>query len=231
MSLMHKHLLLIEDDQTLRQFLIKFLQKNGFIVTSYEQGAKAIHYVTDKKPDLVILDLQLPDISGESVLKSLRETHPTLPVIILTAKSTVTDITQGLNLGADDYLGKPFDAQELLARIHARLRNPANEDQVLHLHDLTLDLNARELTKNDKVIPLTKTEFDLLHTLMIHIGTVLTREMLLNHVWGYNHEIETRVVDVYIGYLRKKIDTPPNPTLIKSKRGYGYYIKKPQKAI
>jgi DNA-binding response OmpR family regulator len=177
-------------------------------------------------PDIVILDLGLPDMTGESVCLEIRKNYPNLPVIILTAKDTVADVVAGLNLGADDYVTKPFVADELLARISARLRNQnGSKDNKLSVDGLELDNKTFEVVRDGKQIQLTPQEFKLLEYLMNNKGRILTREMILNRVWLYSPDIETRVVDVYMGYLRKKIDQDFDKKLLHSVRGFGYMIK------
>ena len=173
----------------------------------------------------MILDLGLPNMSGEAVCMEVRKKYPDLPVIILTAKDSINDIVNGLNLGADDYMTKPFVADELLARIKARLRAKGNGDSKLVVGDLELDNQSLEVKRSGSDIQLTPQEFKLLQYLMSNKGRILTREMILNRVWLYSPEIETRVVDVYMGYLRKKIDSEYEKKLLHSVRGFGYMIK------
>jgi DNA-binding response OmpR family regulator len=221
---MSTNLLVVEDDTDLLGVLSEFLKSEGFIVYTASSGSKALKKVDETLPDLVLLDLGLPDIQGESVLLKIREKHPNLPVIILTAKSKPQDIAQGLNIGADDYLPKPFAAEELLARINARIKKVDNTKDMLCVQDLTLDLSRMIAIRKGVEITLTKTEYDLLRYLMENAGRVITREMILNHVWGYTTAVESRVVDVYIGYLRKKIDGTLKKKLIINNRGFGYLI-------
>ena len=171
-----------------------------------------------------MLDLGLPDIQGETILKKVRGDYPDLPIIILTAKSKPQEVADGLNLGADDYLPKPFAAEELLARINARIKKAKTKNDTITVSDLTLNLSKMVAKRGSKNISLTKTEFELLKFLMENKGRVLSREIILNNVWGYTTEIESRVVDVYMGYLRKKIDKKYTNKLIKNKRGFGYYF-------
>ena len=173
----------------------------------------------------MVLDLGLPNMSGEAVTSEVRKKYPELPVIILTAKDSISDIVQGLNLGADDYMTKPFVADEFLARIKARLRRTENGETKLTVADLILDNKTLEVKRGEKIIQLTPQEFKLLQYLMSNKGRILTREMILNRIWLYSSEIETRVVDVYMGYLRKKIDTGFSKKLLHSVRGFGYVIK------
>jgi two-component system, OmpR family, response regulator ArlR len=218
--------LIVEDDNGLQKYLKEFLIDNGFSASIAPDGISALSTIKKAPPDLVILDLGLPDMSGESVCMEIRKNFPQLPVVILTAKDSVSDIVSGLQLGADDYVTKPFVSDELLARITARLRNQNlyNENK-LAVGDLELDTKTFEVTRDGKAIPLTPQEFKLLEYLMNNKGRILTREMILNRVWLYSPDIETRVVDVYMGYLRKKIDNSHTKKLLHSVRGFGYMIK------
>ena len=222
---MAKTILVVEDDSGLQKYLKELLLDNGFGVQTASDGIAALNSLTKLLPDLVILDLGLPNMSGESVCAEIRKKYPELPVIILTAKDTVSDIVQGLNLGADDYMTKPFVADELLARVKARLRGGSNGDAKLKVGDLSLDDKTLEVKRGESQIQLTPQEFKLLQYLMNNKGRILTREMILNRVWLYSQDIETRVVDVYMGYLRKKIDGDADKKLLHSVRGFGYMIK------
>lgn len=220
-----KSILLVEDDVTLLSFLQDLLREEGYIVDGVSQGARAIQKVSERKPDIVLLDLTLPDLAGETVLTHMKKDYPQLPVIILTAKIGVENIAKGLNIGADDYLEKPFAREELLARIKARLRSNGDDKEEYKIADLVVNLATREAKRGKKNISLTKTEFNLLFYLIKNQGRVVTRDMILNHVWGYNTDIESRVVDIYIGYLRKKICYDFPTRLIYCKRGIGYVMR------
>ncbi len=217
-------LLIVEDNNALQGVLSKILQDEGFVTEVTSSGSEALAKIEKMPPGLVLLDLGLPDIQGESVLKKIRENYPRLPVVILTAKSKPQEIAEGLNLGADDYLAKPFAVEELLARINARIKGGGNKKDFLRVGNLALDLSRMTAKRGSREINLTKTEFELLKLLLENTGRVLTREMILNHVWAYSTEVETRVVDVYIGYLRYKIDSGFKKKLIQNKRGFGYLI-------
>ncbi len=217
--------LVVEDDSSLQKYLKELLLDNQYSVQVASDGITALNTLAKLPPDLMILDLGLPNMSGESVCQEVRKKYPELPVIILTAKDSVSDIVQGLNLGADDYMTKPFVADELLARINARLRNTNGVDTKLKVDNLELDEKALEVKRDGKLIQLTPQEFKLLEYLMRNKGRILTREMILNRVWLYSQDIETRVVDVYIGYLKKKVDAPYDKKLLHSVRGFGYMIK------
>src|SRR3989338_3583525 len=218
-------ILVVEDDLGLQKYLKELFLNNQYSVQVASDGVSALNNLEKVPPDLVILDLGLPDMTGQSVVVELRKKHPNLPVIILTAKDTTTDIVEGLNMGADDYMTKPFVADELLARVKVRFRSNGEIDNKLKIADLELDDRALEVKRGGKLIQLTPQEFKLLEYLMHNKGRVLTRYMILNIVWLYSQDIETRVVDVYMGYLKKKIDADYPKKLIHSVRGFGYMIK------
>lgn len=220
---MAKTIIVIEDDKDLRQGLSEILQTNYYLVVEAEDGPQALNKIAALPPDLILLDLGLPTMSGETVCKECKKNWPHIPVIILTAKGTTQDMVDGLNLGADDYIAKPFDTDELIARIAARLRNN-QQDIVIKIDGLEIDTEKLTVTRNGKNISLTPQEFRLLEYLAINQGKVLQRDMILNRVWSYSPDIESRVVDVYIGYLRKKIDKGAKNKLIQTVRGFGYKI-------
>ena len=218
--------LIVEDDKGLQNYLKELLLDNGYSVKIASDGIEALETLTKTQPDVMVLDLGLPNMSGEAVCAEVRKKYPELPVIILTAKDSIDDIVQGLNLGADDYMTKPFVADEFLARIKARLRRQdGGSESILTVADLSLNSKTLEVTRGEKQIQLTPQEFKLLQYLMNNKGRILTREMILNRIWLYSSDIETRVVDVYMGYLRKKIDTGFEKKLLHSVRGFGYVIK------
>ncbi len=222
---MASNILVVEDDLGLQKYLKELLLDNGYFVQAAGDGIQALNSIEKLKPDLVVLDLGLPNMSGETVCLEIRKKYPDLRVIILTAKDGVADIVHGLSLGADDYMTKPFIADEFLARIKARLRHTQGTDNKLTVDDLELNNQTLEVSRDGELIQLTPQEFKLLQYLMSNKGRVLTREMILNRVWLYSPDIETRVVDVYMGYLRKKIDNGNDKKLIQSVRGFGYMIK------
>lgn len=218
-------ILIIEDDHDLQDFLKQLLADHGYTFIATSSGSSALNVVKKSAVDLVILDLGLPDIDGKTICTTIKDLYPNLPIIILTAKGTTEDIVQGLNLGADDYIPKPFVGEELVARIKARLRHNRGSKTRYQVVDLELDTETFTVTRNKKTIPLTKTEFRLLEYLIINKNRVLNREMILNNVWSYSADVESRVVDVFIGYLREKIDKDFTKKLIQSVRGFGYIIK------
>lgn len=222
---MTKNILIVEDDLGLQKYLKELLLDNGFSAQSASDGIQALNSIAKLAPDLVLLDLGLPNMSGESVCMEIRKKYPELKVIILTAKDGVEDIVHGLDLGADDYVTKPFVADELLARVKARLRASNGNNDKFEVDDLVLNTKTLEVKRGEVPIQLTPQEFKLLQYLMSNKGRILTREMILNRVWLYSPDIETRVVDVYMGYLRKKIDIQFDKKLIHSVRGFGYMIK------
>ncbi|MDO8429005.1 MAG: response regulator transcription factor [Candidatus Daviesbacteria bacterium] len=222
---MAKTILIVEDDTGVQKYLKELLLDNGFSVQTASDGVQALNSIQKLAPDLVLLDLGLPNMTGEAVCAEIRKKYPDLRVVILTAKDGVLDIVQGLNLGADDYITKPFVADELLARIKARLRYQDGSDTKLEVGDLELDNRSLTVARGDKPIQLTPQEFKLLQYLMSNKGRILTRDMILNRVWLYSQDIETRVVDVYMGYLRKKVDNGSDHKLLHSVRGFGYMIK------
>jgi DNA-binding response OmpR family regulator len=222
---MPQSVLVIEDDKGLQKYLRELLLDNGFSVQTADDGIAALETLGKSDPDIVVLDLGLPNMSGETVCLEIRKKYKDLPIIILTAKDSIQDIVQGLNLGADDYMTKPFVADEFLARIKARLRKLGEGDTKLKIADLELDNKTLEVIRGGKLIQLTPQEFKLLQYLMSNKGRILTREMILNRIWLYSSDVETRVVDVYMGYLRKKVDQGHTKKLLHSVRGFGYVIK------
>lgn len=222
-----KHILLIEADERISTFIKRGLETQGYQVDIAENGNNGM--LNGLNPyDLIILDLLLPDMSGHDVCQALRRELIQTPIFILTAKDTLEDKLSGFAHGADDYLAKPFAFEELLARIKALLRRRLFYDKepnsVLCVADLRLDQSSREVRRGDTFIALTKKEFDLLAFLMAHPNKALSRTAIIEHVWGYNYETSTNTVDVYVGYLRKKIESSSQPKLIQSVRDFGYKI-------
>lgn len=212
-------ILLIEDEARIASFVKSGLESEGLVVEQAADGATGLDLALETGPDLVILDLILPGIPGEEVLRRLRGAGRTMPVIILTAKDAIPDRVANLNAGADDYLVKPFSFSELVARIRARLRvadQPAAS--VLTRAGITLDLTRREVRVGDRSVELTAREFALLETLMRHVGQVMSQNQLLDQVWGFDHDPGSNVVEVYVGYLRRKL----RPDVIETVRGAGY---------
>ncbi len=214
-------ILIVEDEERLVRFLEKGLSANGFTTTTVRDGASAVRIGRDEDFDLMILDLGLPDLDGHEVLREVRSSGTRLPVLILTARDELDDKVSGLDRGADDYVTKPFKFDELLARIRARLRTGGGgETNVAEVGGVRLDLRTRRAIVHGTSITLTAREFTMLETLMRHPGQVLSREQLLSHVWGYDYDPGSNVVDVYVGYLRKKL----GDETIQTVRGMGYVI-------
>ncbi len=217
-------ILIAEDEPRIAAFIEKGLRANGFTTTVANNGLDAINKALDCQFDLLILDLNLPQQDGFQVLQQLRGQGEQLPIIILSARDHVEDKVTGLEEGADDYLTKPFRFAELLARVRVRLRQPAiataKEERILQNGEIRLDLYTRQVCVGDRLIKLSAKEFQLLETLMRHPGQVLSREQLLDQVWGYDYDPGSNIVDVYIGYLRKKLGTDKIETL----RGMGYRL-------
>jgi DNA-binding response OmpR family regulator len=212
-------ILIAEDEARLASFLEKGLRASGFTTTVAPDGPRAAVMARDESFDLVILDLGLPGKDGLDVLRDLRRDGQRLPVIILTARDDPTDKVAGLEAGADDYLAKPFHFEELLARVRARLRaDQVEEDRVLRVGEVSLDLRTRWASAGGDTIELSAREFELLRTFLQHPDQVLTREQLLSHVWGYDYDPGSNVVDVYVGYLRRKLGSRRFETV----RGVGY---------
>ncbi len=217
-------ILIAEDEPRIAAFIEKGLRANGFTTTVATNGTDAINKALSSQFDLMILDLNLPQQDGFQVLQQLRGQGEHLPVIILSARDEVEDKVTGFEVGADDYVTKPFRFAELLARIRARLRQPAipttSEERLLQSGEIRLDLYTRQVSVGDRPVKLSAKEFQLLETLMRHPGQVLSREQLLDQVWGYDYDPGSNIVDVYIGYLRKKLGTDQIETL----RGMGYRL-------
>lgn len=222
---MTETILIVEDQKELQTYLKEFLVDNDYLVLTASDGISALNMISKSQPDLVLLDLGLPNMSGESVCLEIRKKWPDLKVIILSARNDTLDIVKGLNLGADDYVTKPFQLEELLARIKVRFRQNTKHSTKRSVADLDLDLETHEVKRGKELITLSPTEFKLLDYLMANKGKVITREMILNKIWAASPDIETRSVDIYIGYLRKKIDEGHKQKLIHSIRGFGYIVK------
>jgi DNA-binding response OmpR family regulator len=220
--------LLIEDDRKLSQILSQGLKEHGFAVECAHTGPEGFALALEREFDVVVLDVMLPGKNGFEILKELRGKGKTIPVLILTARSGIEDRVQGLDLGADDYLPKPFDLRELIARVRAVSRRPSTSPQtVLTLADLTLDPVSHTVHRGGKPIELSAKEFALLEYLLRHKRMVVTRSMILDRVWDLGYEGSSNLVDVYINYLRQKIDRDADIKLIHTTRGVGYSMKEP----
>ena len=220
-------ILLVEDDKTVSHFIEKGLKETNYIVDVAFDGEEGLHLALSQSYDIIILDIMLPKIDGWDLLKSIREGQVKTPVIFLTAKDTKEDIVKGLELGADDYLVKPFSFVELIARIRAIIRRDRKDAELsqITVGNLTLDLIARTAQRDDKNIELSSKEFLLLEYLMRNVGQILTRTMILESVWGYNYDTESNIIDVHVNHLRKKIDKNFASKLIHTIKGVGYVIK------
>jgi two-component system alkaline phosphatase synthesis response regulator PhoP len=220
-------ILIIDDEQNILNVVTAYLEAEGYTVHTAMDGLKGLKAARTLKPDLIILDIMLPGIDGLELLQRLRR-QSDVYVIMLTAKSEETDKIIGLSVGADDYLTKPFSTRELVARVKAALRRFGQngtevKQNTLTFRRLIIDMDARRVWKDGQLVELTAIEFDLLHALTEHSGRVLSREQLLERVWGYDFYGEDRVVDVHIGHIRKKIETDPaKPQLVVTVRGVGY---------
>jgi DNA-binding response OmpR family regulator len=223
-----RKVLVIDDEAMIRKTVRIACEKEGYAVQEAESGADALARLDSFRPDIVLLDLMLPDISGFDVCRDIRRAGSRVPILILSAKTEEIDVVVGLEIGADDYIIKPFRPRELLARIAAHLRKARFEDEHdadgrLVFRDLIIDVNERRVFRNDEEVNLTHTEFDLLSFLATNAGKVLSREKILNSVWGYEYPIETRVIDVHVRNLRRKLEPDPShPRHILAVPGVGY---------
>ena len=219
-------ILVVEDERKVASFIRQGLAEEGHTVEVASDGETALDLIEVGPPyDLVVLDLMLPRVDGFEILKRARSQRVTTPVLVLTARDSVADKVRGLDLGADDYLTKPFSFDEFLARVRALLRRGATVTPVLTLADLTLDPATREVRRGRRRIALTVREHALLEYFMRNAGRVLTRPMLAEHVWGLDFDSESNIVDVYVGYLRRKIDGPGEVRLLHTVRGAGYVLR------
>ncbi|MFI6869506.1 response regulator transcription factor [Nocardia sp. NPDC050406] len=218
--------LLVEDDPNVRSTLDQLLRFEGYRVLQAADGSAALGVLESQQPDLAVVDVVMPELDGLSLCRILRRRGNRLPILVLTARHQVGDRVAGLDAGADDYLAKPFDTEELLARLRALLRRSAPEDPVtLTVGDLTLNPATREVRRGTRALDLTRTEFDVLELLMRNARIVLTRSRIYEHIWGFDFDTESRSLDVYIGYLRRKSEEGGEPRLIHTVRNVGYTIK------
>lgn len=223
---MNDHILLVEDDPKLAEFIATELHLEGYQVTIASNGMDGLKIARDSPPDLLILDWMLPVISGLDLCLRLRKTGMEAPIIILTAKDEIPDRVTGLNAGADDYVTKPFSMEELLARVKARLRRTHAQDlNIFTFEDLTLNCLAREVYRDSQLIELTAKEFDLLEFILRHPRQVLTREQILETVWGYDFMGDSNIIEVYIRALRVKLESANPKRLIHTVRGVGYVLR------
>ena len=222
-------ILIAEDDQGVRKSLTRALTFQNYKVTAVNDGAQALEAIDIELPDLVILDVSMPQIDGLTACRMIREKYRSLPILMLTARHEISDRVAGLDAGADDYVVKPFALEELSARVRSMLRRThvTEATQNLVVADLVLDLRARTAHRGRRELILTKTEFDLLELLMLNVGIVLERDLLYDRIWGFNFETGSRSLDVYIGYLRRKTEEGGEPRVLHTIRGVGYIVRPP----
>ncbi|MBP6940437.1 MAG: heavy metal response regulator transcription factor [Syntrophorhabdaceae bacterium] len=219
-------ILVVEDEKKVAHFVKKGLLEEGYAVDVVHNGKDGLNFAMDRSYDLIVLDIYLPGIDGLTILKRLRDGKVETPVLLLTVRAAIEDKVLGLDSGADDYLTKPFAFEELIARVRALLRRKRDADAtVIQVSDLTLDPVRRIVARKGQEIALTLKEFSLLEYFMRNEGRVLTRTMITDHVWNYDFDTETNVIDVYVNYLRKKIDAGHDVKLIHTVRGVGYILK------
>jgi two-component system, OmpR family, copper resistance phosphate regulon response regulator CusR len=217
--------LLVEDEKKLARAIARQLERAGYEVVLAFDGETAIEFVTSRELQLIILDINLPGMTGLDVLQQIRNRSYNTPVLFLTARDSIKDKTHGLDIGADDYITKPFDSSELLSRMQAILRRSgAIRVSVLQAGDLTLDVISRVVTRSGQIVNLTQTEFALLEFFLRNKNVILTRRRIAEQVWGYKFETGTNIVDVYISYLRDSIDKDFSPKLIETVRGEGFRL-------
>lgn len=221
--------LVAEDDQEIRTALERILSYEGYEVSVANDGAAALDVVSKQKPDLVVLDVMMPHIDGLDVCRRMRAKGDKTPILMLTAREETKDRVAGLDAGADDYMAKPFELDELLARIRALLRRSGSDDQgVLVVGPLTLDPQRYMVTLEGNEIDLTRTEFEILSLLMTNAGIVMEREAMYDRIWGYDFGTSSRPLDVHIGYLRRKLEENGQKRLIETVRGVGFVLKESQ---
>jgi two-component system, OmpR family, response regulator MprA len=219
-------ILVVDDDLAVCRSIDRALRLEGYEVDTVASGGEALEAVASNSPDALVLDLQLPDLDGLAVCRRIREAGDDIPILMLTARHGIDDRVQGLDAGADDYLVKPFALEELLARLRALLRRRfESEGGVLRFGELTLDLASREAHRGARAFTLTRIEFDLLELFLRHPRQVLTREVLLNKVWGFDFDSGTNSLAVYVGYLRRKTEAGGEPRCIHTVRGVGYVLR------
>ena len=227
--------LVVDDDPDVLHSLERGLRLAGFRVHTATGGAQALRSITDQRPSLLVLDINMPGLDGVAVVTALRALGDDIPVCVLSARTTVDDRITGLEAGADDYLTKPFDLGELVARLRALLRRrpaspsvdatPASAHRTLVVEHVTVDVDARQVASDGHPVDLTRREFELLVALAEHPGMVLSRTQLLSQVWGYDFAADTNVVDVFIGYLRRKLEAQGQPRVVQTVRGVGFVLR------
>jgi len=222
-------ILVVDDDRAVRESLRRSLSFNGYTVDLAEDGVEALEAITNERPDALVLDVMMPRLDGLEVCRQLRSTGDDLPILVLTARDSVSERVSGLDAGADDYLPKPFALEELLARLRALLRRTGPEEAgdgaIMTFGDLTLDPSTREVHRGIRPISLTRTEFSLLEMLIANPRRVLTRSRILEEVWGFDFPTSGNALEVYVGYLRRKTEAEGESRLIHTVRGVGYVLR------
>jgi two-component system response regulator MprA len=222
-------ILVVDDDRAVRESLRRSLAFNGYTVDLAQDGQEALEMITSERPDALVLDVMMPRMDGLQVCRHLRSTGDDLPILVLTARDSVSERVAGLDAGADDYLPKPFALEELLARMRALLRRTAFDDRTesatMTFADLSLDPMTREVTRGERQISLTRTEFSLLEMLIANPRRVLTRSRILEEVWGFDFPTSGNALEVYVGYLRRKTEAEGELRLIHTVRGVGYVLR------
>jgi len=223
-------ILVADDEAKIAQFIRKGLKEDGYAVDVASDGDEALQLALQEDYDAVVLDIMLPGMDGISVLKKLRSSRPDMPVMLVSARDSVSDKVRGLDAGADDYLTKPFAFEEFLARVRALLRPRVRPDSSLVYADLVLDLRTHKASRSGQPVELSNREYSLLEYLLRNADQVVTRTMIANHVWDLNFDTDTNIVDVYVAYLRKKIDDGRDSRLIRTVSGRGYILSDHEKA-
>lgn len=219
-------ILVVEDERDLNRIITKHLKKNNYSVDSCFDGQEALDFISYSEYDLIITDIMMPNVDGYEFIDKLRANKNNTPVIMLTAKDTLEDKIVGLDSGADDYIVKPFEFDELLARIRVLMRrNYGLATNIIRIEEVTLDLAKKQVAKSGEIIDLTGKEYEVLEYLMKNKGSILSRDQILNHVWDYEYEGASNIVDVIIKNIRKKLDRGEGNTIIYTKRGLGYFVK------
>ena len=219
---------IVDDDPAIVTALSRALRMENYDIVTYSDGTTALRAFQQASPDAIVLDLQLPDLDGLEICRRIRRAGDDVAILMLTARDAVNDRVEGLDAGADDYLVKPFDLAELLARLRALLRRHAPRDSeagILRFEDVTLNQSTREVFRGERAIELTRIEFDLLELFMAHPRQVLTRDQILDLVWGYQFDSTTNSLAVYIGYLRRKLEEAGEARLLQTVRGVGYSLR------
>lgn len=227
MSPTKPRVLVVEDDPTVRNAVVRVLELEGYEVPIAKDGRSAIDMILEHTPDAVVMDVTMPFVDGMTVCREVRHRRNRVPILLLTARVEVSDRVEGLDAGADDYLTKPFAIKELSARVRALLRRttPPDDQTQIVVGSLVIDRETRTATRADRRIELTKTEFNLLELLAEQSGIVLSRDYLYEHIWGFDFETNSKSLDVYIGYLRRKINAPGETDPIRTVRGVGYCLE------